>query len=104
MAGAQTVTRTVDERRLDSRRRTRSPTSGLAGLSVVPSVTSFTAAPGSVDDVDVTFTRTTAPLNAYVTGFIVWTGSKGHVVKMAVAIQPVSSGSGRGHRLRHVGR
>jgi hypothetical protein len=38
---------------------------------------------------NVTFTRTTAPLNAYVTGFIVWTGSKGHIVKQVVAIQPV---------------
>jgi len=37
----------------------------------------------------VTFTRTTAPLNAYVNGFITWTGSKGHVVKQVVVIQPV---------------
>ena len=63
--------------------------SGLAGLSVVPSATSFTIAPGASSTYNVTFTRTTAPLNAYVNGFIVWTGSKGHVVKQVVAIQPV---------------
>ena len=36
-----------------------------------------------------TFTRTTAALNAYVNGFITWTGSKGHVVEQVVVIQPV---------------
>jgi hypothetical protein len=61
----------------------------LAGLSVVPSTTSFTIAPGASSTYNVTFTRTTAALNAYVNGFITWTGSKGHVVKQVVVIQPV---------------
>jgi Fibronectin type-III domain len=62
---------------------------GLAGISVTPSASSFTAAPGSETAWNVTFLRTTAPLSAYQTGFIVWTGNKGHVVRMPVVIQPV---------------
>ena len=63
---------------------------GLAGITVTPSAASFTAAPGSTTNWTVTFTRTTAPLNAYATGFIVWTGDRGHVVRMAVTIKPVA--------------
>ena len=88
MAGAQTVPRTVTSVGSASETYTFSY-SGLAGLSVVPSATSFTIAPGASSTYNVTFTRTTAPLNAYVSGFIIWTGSKGHVVKQVVAIQPV---------------
>ena len=88
MAGAQTVPRTVTSVGSASETYTFSY-SGLAGLSVVPSATSFTIAPGASSTYNVTFTRTTAPLNAYVNGFITWTGSKGHVVKQVVVIQPV---------------
>ena len=88
MAGAQTVPRTVTSVGSASETYTFSY-SGLAGLSVVPSATSFTIAPGASSTYNVTFTRTTAPLNAYVNGFIIWTGSKGHVVKQVVVIQPV---------------
>jgi hypothetical protein len=88
MAGAQTVPRTVTSVGSASETYTFSY-SGLAGLSVVPSATSFTLAPGASSTYNVTFTRTTAPLNAYVNGFITWTGSKGHVVKQVVVIQPV---------------
>ena len=88
MAGSQTVPRTVTSVGSASETYTFSY-SGLAGLSVVPSATSFTIAPGASSTYNVTFTRTTAPLNAYVSGFIIWTGSKGHVVKQVVAIQPV---------------
>ena len=88
MAGAQTVPRTVTSVGSASETYTFSY-SGLAGLSVVPSATSFTIAPGASSTYNVTFTRTTAALNAYVNGFITWTGSKGHVVKQVVVIQPV---------------
>jgi hypothetical protein len=88
MAGSQAVPRTVTSVGSASETYTFSY-SGLAGLSVVPSASSFTIAPGASSTYNVTFTRTTAPLNAYVSGFIVWTGSKGHVVKQVVAIQPV---------------
>ncbi len=89
MAGSQTVTRKAMS--VGSKTETyQFSYSGLAGLTVAPSTTSFTAAPGSVTPWTVTFTRTAAaPLNVYAKGFIVWTGNQGHVVKMPVAIQPV---------------
>jgi hypothetical protein len=52
-------------------------------------VTSFTAAPGSSTPWTVTFLNTGTPLLTYSKGFIVWTGDKGHVVRMPVAIRPV---------------
>jgi hypothetical protein len=52
-------------------------------------VTSFTAAPGSSTPWTVTFLNTGTPLLTYSKGFIVWTGDKGHVVKMPVAVRPV---------------
>jgi len=88
MAGSQTVPRKATSVGSKSERYVFSYT-GLAGLSVVPSAGSFTAAPGSVTSWTVTFTRTSAPLDAYAKGFVVWTGDKGHVVKMPVVIKPV---------------
>ena len=88
LAGSQTVSRTATSVGSATETYTFS-TTGLPGLSVTPSVTSFTAAPGSATPWTVTFLRTTAPLSAYSKGFIVWTGDQGHVVKMPVAIQPV---------------
>jgi hypothetical protein len=54
-------------------------------------VGSFTAAPGSSTPWTVTFLNTGAPgnLGVYSKGFIVWTGDKGHVVRMPVVIRPV---------------
>jgi hypothetical protein len=88
LAGSQTVSRSATS--VGSKTETYTfSTTGLPGLSVTPSVTSFTAAPGSVTPWTVTFLRTTASLNVYSKGFIVWTGDKGHIVKMPVAVQPV---------------
>jgi subtilisin family serine protease len=63
---------------------------GLAGITVTPSVANFTIAPGATQSWTATFTRTTAPLGAFVTGFIKWTGNQGHTVRMPVAIRPVA--------------
>ena len=52
-------------------------------------MTSFTAAPGSSTPWTVTFLNTGTPLLSYSKGFVVWTGDKGHKVRMAVAIRPV---------------
>jgi hypothetical protein len=88
MAGAQTVSRTAMS--VGSKSETYSfSTTGLPGISVTPSVTSFTAAPGSSTPWTVRFLNTGTPLNSYSKGFIIWTGNQGHVVKMAVAIRPV---------------
>jgi hypothetical protein len=37
----------------------------------------------------VRFERTTATIGSYATGFVKWTGDKGHVVRMPVAIRPI---------------
>ena len=89
LAGSQTVTRKATS--VGSRSETYTfSVVGLTGLVVAPSVASFTAAPGSTASWQVTFTRKAeAPLGAYQKGFIVWTGDRGHVVKMPVAVQPV---------------
>ncbi len=107
LAGSQTVSRAATSVGSESETYTFS-TTGLPGLSVTPSVTSFTATPGSVTPWTVTFLRTTAPLNAYSKGFIVWTGDQGHVVKMPVAVHPVKfqappevSGTGQNNSLTY---
>jgi len=89
LAGSQTVKRSATSVGSQSETYTAS-VEGLAGITVTPSAASFTAAPGSTTDWTVTFTRTTAPLNVYATGFIVWTGNRGHVVRMAVTVKPVA--------------
>jgi hypothetical protein len=89
LAGSQTVKRTATSVGSKSETYTFS-TTGLAGLTVTPSAPSFTAAPGSATPWTVTFLRTTAFLNQYTKGFVVWTGDKGHVVKMPVVIRPVA--------------
>ncbi len=90
MAGAQTVKRTATSVGSKSEKYTFS-TTGLTGIQATPSVTSFTAAPGSSTPWTVTFLNTGAPgyLNTYSKGFIVWSGDKGHTVRMPVAIRPV---------------
>ncbi len=89
LAGSQTVKRAATS--VGSQSETYSVSvQGLAGITVAPSATSFTAAPGSTTNWTVTFTRTSAALNTYTTGFITWTGDKGHVVRMPVVIRPVA--------------
>ena len=89
LAGTQTVKRAATS--VGSQSETYSVSvQGLTGITVAPSANSFTAAPGSTTNWTVTFTRTTAPLGTYQTGFITWTGDKGHVVRMPVVIRPVS--------------
>jgi hypothetical protein len=62
---------------------------GLTGLNVVVSPSSFTLAPGAAADYAVSFTENNAPFNVYATGFITLTGDKGHVVRIPVVVQPV---------------
>jgi len=88
LAGSQTVTRTAKSVGSQSETYQFSVT-GLTGITATPSVMSFTAAPGSSTQFSVTFLRTTATLGTYQQGFITWTGSRGHVVRMPVVIRPV---------------
>ena len=89
LAGAQTVKRTVTS--VGSAAETYTFSSiGLTGITVTPSTTSFTVNPGVKKAFDITFTRTTATLNTYVGGYVIWTGSKGHVVRIPVVLKPVA--------------
>ena len=90
LAGIQTVSRSAKSVGSQSETYTFS-SQGLPGITVTPSRTSFTAAPGSTTDWSVTFTRTTtAPLDQYQSGFITWIGNRGHVVRMPVVLRPVA--------------
>ena len=51
--------------------------------------TNFTIGAGSTQNLDITFTRTTAPLNMYQAGFMVLT-SGSHVVRSPIVIRPVA--------------
>ncbi|MHB8133072.1 MAG: S8 family serine peptidase [Anaerolineaceae bacterium] len=88
LAGTQTVTRTVTN--VGGRETYTFSYSGLVGTSVTPSISSFTVQPGEKKDFSVTFTTTIAALNAYVGGYITWTGDKGHVVRIPVVLKPVA--------------
>jgi hypothetical protein len=88
LAGSQTVTRTVTNVSNSSEKYTFSYL--LPGVSVTPDQTSFTVAPGKSVTYELTFTVTDATLNTYTTGFVTWTGNKGHVVRSPVAVKPVA--------------
>ncbi len=88
LAGKQTVTRKVTSVGSSSETYTAS-ISGLTGVTGVVTPSSFTIAPGGTQSYTVAFTRTTAPLNAYTSGFLTLTGSNGHVVRSPIVIKPV---------------
>jgi subtilisin family serine protease len=89
LAGIQTVTRRVTNVGGVAENYTFSY-SGLAGITVAPSVSSFSIGSGATQAFNVTFTTNGAALNSYVGGFITWTGSLGHVVRIPVVIKPVA--------------
>lgn len=89
LAGVQTVTRTVTN--VSDKAETYTVTStGLAGVSVTVTPSSFTVPKGGTQEVAFTFTRTTAALNAYVGGQITLAGDKGNVVRIPAVIRPVA--------------
>jgi subtilisin family serine protease len=89
LAGVQTVHRKVTSVGSDSEQYTFSYT-GLAGIDVTPSTSSFTINPGNSQSFNVTFTTNGAALNTYAGGFITWTGNQGHVVRIPVVVKPVA--------------
>ena len=88
MPGAQTVKRTVTNVSGEKEKYTFSY-SGLAGITVTPSISSFTVEKGKSKTYSVTFTNAGAPVNTYAGGYVTWTGNKGHVVRIPVVIRPV---------------
>ena len=89
LAGKQTVTRTVTNVGYGLRDVRVVSGRALHGITATPSSPSFTIGPGGSADYTVTFTRTTAALGSYSTGFVKWTSNK-HVVRVPVAIRPVA--------------
>jgi fibronectin type III domain protein/subtilase family protein len=87
LAGVQTVTRKVTN--VGSSAATYTPSiSGLAGITVDVQPTSLTLSPGQTGTFTVTFTRTTATLNAYAGGQLTWTDGT-HNVRIPMVIRPV---------------
>jgi subtilisin family serine protease len=87
LAGVQTVTRKVTN--VGTTAATYTPiTTGLAGIDVTVDPSSLSLNPGQTGSFTVTFTRTTAQLNAYVGGQLTW-GDGTHNVRSPVVIRPV---------------
>jgi hypothetical protein len=88
MAGAQTVKRSVTN--VSGKPLTVSANvTGMGGFTVVVSPASLTLAKGETKSFTVTFTRTTAALNAYTGGQLYWTGG-GYTVRSPIVVRPVA--------------
>ena len=88
LAGVQTVHRTVTN--VDDASATyNASVAAPAGITVEVSPSSLTLDPGESGDFTVTFTRTTAALNAYVGGQLTWTDGT-HSVRSPLVIRPVA--------------
>jgi hypothetical protein len=88
LAGVQTVTRKVTNVGNGTATYTASFT-GMTGLNVNISPSSLTLNKGQTGTFSVTFTRTTAALNAYIGGQLTWTDST-HNVRIPLVVRPVA--------------
>jgi hypothetical protein len=61
---------------------------GMAGFNVVVTPSSLTIPAGQTATFTVSFTRTTATLNAYTGGQLTWTGA-GHTVRIPMVVRPI---------------
>ena len=89
LAGSQTVKRTVTNVRSASEQYTVSHT-GIVGFNVTLSRRTSRSVRVRRSSFTVTFTRTTATLNAYTGGQLTLTGDDYHVVRIPVVIRPVA--------------
>lgn len=88
MAGTQTIKRTVTN--VSGKALTVSASyTGMAGFNVVVSPSTLTIGKGATASYTVTFTRTTATLNAYTGGQLYWTGG-GYTVRSPIVVRPVA--------------
>jgi hypothetical protein len=88
LAGAQTVTRQVTN--VSGSEATYGyAVSGMTGISVDVSPSSFTLNPGETQLLSITFTRTTASLNAYTGGQLSWSDGT-HMVRIPMVVRPVA--------------
>lgn len=89
LAGTQTVTRTV-ENLYGLTSHYEVSIQGMDGIGVVVEPDELTLNPGVSADFEVTFTTTTAALNAYTGGFLTWSDEHGHVVRIPMVVKPVA--------------
>lgn len=87
LAGRQTVTRTVTSTTAGTFTADAVRIPGVE-TTVEPSALTFTA-PGQSKSFRVTFTRTTAPLDEYATGYLTWRNGA-QSVRSALAVRPVA--------------
>ena len=88
LAGVQAVTRKVTN--VSGKRLTvNAGITGVAGVTVAVSPSTLTLQPGETKEFTVTFTTATAPLNAYVGGYLTWSGD-GYRVRSPVVVKPVA--------------
>ena len=90
LPGAQTVRRTVTN--VSGRATYNFSVTGLPGVTVAVNPPTFTLNRNASQTVEITFTRTTAPLNAYVGGQLTFSNGR-HNVRVPVVIQPVALGA-----------
>jgi subtilisin family serine protease len=88
LAGVQSVTRRVTNVSGSSATYGASVT-GMAGITTVVTPPSLTLAPGETGSFTVTFTRTTATLNAYTGGQLTWTDGI-HTVRSPLVVRPLA--------------
>ena len=87
LAGSQTVTRTVTN--VGARGTYTVSAAGFVGISVTVEPASFTLNPGQKETLQITLTRTTAPLNVYTGGQLTWSDGS-HNVRIPVVVRPVA--------------
>jgi subtilisin family serine protease len=87
LAGVQTVTRKV--RNVGNAAATYTASASVPGISIAVSPSTLTLNPGQTGTFNVTFTTTTAPLNAYTGGYLTWS-SGSHTVRSPIVIRPVA--------------
>jgi subtilisin family serine protease len=87
LTGVQTVTRTVTN--VGERSTYNVSVTDLAGFNVAVSPASFTLRRGQSQKLNITITRTTAALNAYVGGYLTWSDGK-HNVRIPAVVRPVA--------------
>jgi len=88
LAGTETLTREVTNVGSSAATYTRS-VSGLTGITADVQPTSLTLNPGQTGTFTVSFTRTTATLNAYAGGQLTWTDGT-HNVRIPLVVRPVA--------------
>lgn len=87
LAGVETVTRRV--KNVGHRTATYTAKASVPGFTTVVSPSHLRLAPGEEKTFTVTFTRTTAALNQWVSGSLTWTDGR-HRVRSPIALQPVA--------------